>query len=180
MTKSKIMQKKIIITICFIALVVGLVWVSAWYESREEQKSNDAQSQAGASLIAQEKQAQNTIMQNLKITDDVVGTGAEAKNGDTVTVNYVGTLDNGTKFDSSYDRNQPFSFTLGATGAGAVIKGWNLGVVGMKVGGKRDLVIPPELGYGASGYGPVPGNATLHFTVELLSIGTSSTSAAEQ
>lgn len=104
----------------------------------------------------------------LKIEDITVGTGDEAVAGKTVTVNYVGTLVNGTKFDSSYDRNQPFSFHLGA---GEVIKGWDQGVVGMKVGGKRKLTIPPDLGYGASGAGNViPPNATLIFEVELLKV----------
>jgi len=107
-------------------------------------------------------------MENLKIEDLVVGTGEEVKGGAVVSVNYVGTLEDGTKFDSSYDRNQPFEFTLGA---GEVIKGWDLGVAGMKVGGKRNLVIPPELGYGANGAGGViPPNATLKFTVELLGV----------
>ncbi len=105
--------------------------------------------------------------QGLKIEDVVVGTGEAAQNGDTVTVNYVGTLTDGTKFDSSYDRNQPFSFLLGAS---HVIKGWDLGVLGMKVGGKRKLTIPPELGYGAGGQGPIPPNATLLFTIELLKV----------
>ncbi len=105
-------------------------------------------------------------MDGLKITDITVGTGTVAENGDLVTVNYVGTLDNGTKFDSSYDHNQPFSFTLGA---GDVIQGWDLGVLGMRVGGKRELVIPSSLGYGPQGRGPIPPNATLHFTIELLS-----------
>lgn len=110
-------------------------------------------------------------MENLKVSDIVVGTGTEAKAGNMVTVNYTGTLDNGSKFDSSYDRNEPFSFTLGA---GEVIKGWDLGVAGMKVGGKRQLTIPPELGYGANGAGNViPPNATLHFTVELLNVSSS-------
>lgn len=101
------------------------------------------------------------------IEDIKVGTGQEAKTGDTVTVNYAGTLTNGTKFDSSYDRGTPFTFQLGA---GQVIEGWDKGIIGMKVGGKRKLTIPPELGYGATAYGPIPANATLIFEVELLGV----------
>jgi FKBP-type peptidyl-prolyl cis-trans isomerase len=109
-----------------------------------------------------------TTSSGLQVTDEVVGTGQEAKTGDTVSVNYTGWLADGTKFDSSYDRNQTFDFTLGA---GNVIKGWDEGVVGMKVGGKRKLIIPPDLAYGASGYPPViPANATLTFEVELVAI----------
>jgi len=103
----------------------------------------------------------------LQKTDETVGTGAEAVAGKSVTVNYVGTLTNGTKFDSSYDRNQPFTFTLGG---GQVIKGWDEGVVGMKVGGKRKLVIPPELGYGSQAQASIPANSTLVFEVELVSV----------
>lgn len=104
----------------------------------------------------------------LYIEDLVVGEGQAAESGDTVTVDYTGWLDDGTKFDSSLDRGQPFVFTLGAN---EVIRGWDLGVEGMQVGGKRKLTIPPELGYGASGAGDaVPPNATLVFEVELLSI----------
>jgi len=104
----------------------------------------------------------------LIILDEKVGTGAEAVAGKKVTVNYVGTLINGTKFDSSYDRNEPFTFNLGA---GEVIKGWDQGVIGMKVGGKRKLTIPASLGYGATGAGGViPPNATLIFEVELLKV----------
>lgn len=104
----------------------------------------------------------------LQKEDILVGTGAEAKRGDTISVHYVGTLADGTKFDSSRDREQPFTFILGA---GQVIEGWDLGVAGMKVGGTRKLTIPPELGYGARGAGDViPPNATLIFEVELLSI----------
>jgi len=103
------------------------------------------------------------------ITEDLkVGDGAEARRGQKVTVHYRGTLTNGTKFDASYDRDEPFTFNLGA---GQVIKGWDQGVAGMKVGGKRKLTIPPALGYGARGAGGViPPNATLVFEVELLDV----------
>jgi FKBP-type peptidyl-prolyl cis-trans isomerase FkpA len=108
----------------------------------------------------------------LKYTDTNVGTGAEATKGHKVSVHYTGWLYNngakGAKFDSSLDRGQPFAFALGA---GQVIRGWDEGVAGMKVGGKRTLVIPPELGYGARGAGgAIPPNATLMFDVELLKV----------
>ncbi|MEB3306207.1 MAG: FKBP-type peptidyl-prolyl cis-trans isomerase [Cyanobacteriota bacterium] len=104
----------------------------------------------------------------LEITDLVVGEGAEAKAGQTVSVNYRGTLTNGKEFDSSYGRS-PFSFPLGA---GRVIKGWDEGVAGMRVGGKRKLVIPSDLAYGSRGAGGViPPDATLLFEVELLKVG---------
>ena len=103
---------------------------------------------------------------SLKFEDLKVGTGAEAKAGNSVSVHYVGTLTNGTKFDSSRDRNEPFDFQLGA---GMVIEGWDKGVAGMKVGGLRRLTVPPEMGYGKIGYPPIiPGNSTLVFEVELL------------
>lgn len=108
-----------------------------------------------------------TTSSGLQFEDTLVGTGAEAKSGDMVNVHYTGTLTDGTQFDSSRDRG-PFSFHLGA---GQVIKGWDEGVAGMKVGGKRTLVIPPQLGYGDSGAGGViKGGATLNFEVELLGI----------
>jgi peptidylprolyl isomerase len=104
----------------------------------------------------------------LRITDLVIGDGPEASAGESVSVNYRGTLENGKEFDSSYGRG-PFSFPLGA---GRVIKGWDEGVAGMQVGGKRKLVIPPDLAYGERGAGGViPPNATLIFEVELLKIG---------
>ncbi|GMU60647.1 MAG: peptidyl-prolyl cis-trans isomerase [Myxococcaceae bacterium] len=105
---------------------------------------------------------------SLKIEELKQGTGAEAKAGQDVSVHYVGTLTDGSKFDSSRDRGSPFQFRLGA---GQVIKGWDQGVAGMKVGGLRKLTIPPELGYGARGFPPViPGNSTLVFEVELLGV----------
>lgn len=103
----------------------------------------------------------------LVIEDLTSGTGAEAVIGKVVTVNYLGTLTNGTKFDSSYDRGTPFSFTLGD---GDVIQGWDKGVVGMKVGGKRKLTIPSNLGYGDRDLGVIPPNSTLVFEVELLKV----------
>ncbi|MDE1970363.1 MAG: FKBP-type peptidyl-prolyl cis-trans isomerase [Patescibacteria group bacterium] len=110
----------------------------------------------------------STSRDGLGIQDVVVGTGTEAKNGDKVVVHYRGTLENGTQFDSSYDRNQPFSFTLGA---GMVIRGWDLGVLGMKVGGVRKLTIPASLGYGDAGVpGVIPPRATLLFEIKLLSV----------
>ncbi len=113
--------------------------------------------------------AKEKKMKDGLVMDDVkVGTGAEAKAGQTVTVHYTGWLTNGKKFDSSKDRNEPFTFHLGA---GEVIKGWDEGVQGMKVGGVRNLTIPPSLGYGAQGAGGViPPNATLKFEVELLGV----------
>lgn len=109
-----------------------------------------------------------TTTSGLKYLDLVAGKGAEAKTGDTVSVHYTGWLADGTKFDSSVDRGTPFEFILGA---GRVIRGWDEGVTGMKVGGKRRLEIPPDLAYGIDGYPPViPQNATLTFEVELLEI----------
>jgi len=102
----------------------------------------------------------------LKFEDTTVGDGAVASKGQTVSVHYTGWLENGTKFDSSKDRNEPFEFKLGA---GQVIRGWDEGVAGMKIGGVRRLTIPPQLGYGDRGAGGViPPKATLVFEVELL------------
>jgi peptidylprolyl isomerase len=109
-----------------------------------------------------------TTASGLKYVDVVVGKGASPSAGKTVKVHYTGTLENGKKFDSSVDRNEPFSFTIGV---GQVIQGWDEGVMTMKVGGKRKLIIPAKLGYGARGAGGViPPNATLLFDVELLDI----------
>lgn len=103
----------------------------------------------------------------LQYVDTVVGTGAQPQKGQTVSVHYTGYLDNGTVFDSSVKRGTPFEFKIGT---GAVIKGWDEGLATMKVGGKRKLIIPPELAYGAQANGPIPANSRLTFDVELLAI----------
>src|SRR5476651_2067385 len=122
-----------------------------------------------STAIFQPRTAMPTTPNGLTYKDVTEGTGAEAKKGDQVSVHYTGWLMDGTKFDSSKDRGDPFEFPLGA---GHVIKGWDEGVAGMKVGGTRKLTIPPSLGYGARGAGgAIPGNATLVFEVELLGIG---------
>lgn len=124
--------------------------------------NNEATTQAAASTTDASPSG------GLKSEDLKVGAGKVVKKGDTVKINYVGTLTNGQKFDSSYDRNQPFETQIGV---GQVIKGWDLGVVGMKVGGKRRLIIPSDLAYGSRGAGAlIPPNSTLIFELELLDI----------
>jgi FKBP-type peptidyl-prolyl cis-trans isomerase len=171
-------MKNTFLMVVFVVLTAAIIGLGSWYAGQlsgltttaTDTTASNTTSPNGQSSTAAQSTTQTQPM-TLQIKDDVVGTGAVAAVGDQVTVNYVGTLDNGTKFDSSYDRNQPFSFVLGV---GQVIRGWDQGVVGMKVGGKRELVIPADLGYGATGAGSViPPNATLHFTVELLAVSTS-------
>lgn len=120
-----------------------------------------ASSEAAASADTEPEPATQLIQEDLS-----EGSGTPVATGDTVRVHYTGTLMNGQKFDSSHDRDEPFEFTIGQ---GMVIKGWDEGVVGMKPGGKRRLVIPPELAYGKIGSPPkIPGNATLQFEIELV------------
>jgi len=111
--------------------------------------------------------ARDGSVERLVIDDVIVGSGQPVAVGDTVTVHYKGALTNGVIFDDSYTRGTPFTFTVGA---GRVIQGWEQGIVGMRVGGQRVLVVPSELGYGRAGGGPIPPDATLVFTIELLSI----------
>jgi peptidylprolyl isomerase len=122
----------------------------------------------GSTPMFDEKNA-TTTASGLKYIDEVVGAGAAPKAGQQVTVHYTGTLTDGSKFDSSRDRNQPFTFVIGRN---QVIKGWDEGVLTMKIGGKRHLIIPADLGYGARGAGGglIPPNATLIFDVELLGV----------
>jgi FKBP-type peptidyl-prolyl cis-trans isomerase len=133
--------------------------------AKKEESNTPAQAPAITAVTSQPVVAEVTDM---KIEDMKAGTGAVAEAGKRVTVHYTGWLTNGTKFDSSKDHGQPFNFQLGA---GQVIKGWDQGVAGMKVGGMRKLTIPPSLRYGANGTGGViPPNATLVFEVELLGV----------
>ncbi len=119
------------------------------------------------STSSAQAQTDNNV-QELKIDDQKVGSGAEAVSGKSITVHYTGTLTDGTKFDSSVDRGEPFTFNLGA---GEVIQGWDKGFAGMKVGGKRKLTIPSDMAYGERGAGAsIPPNSTLIFEVELLKV----------
>jgi FKBP-type peptidyl-prolyl cis-trans isomerase len=143
-------------TIVFILLVSCLLFGAAWWANTSKA------TQAGAV-----QETPDLSRAKLNSVDTKVGTEAEAVPGKKVTVNYTGKLADGTIFDSSVTRNQPFSFTLGA---GEVIQGWEIGIQGMKVGGTRVLTIPPELGYGAMQMGSIPPNSTLTFTVDLLKV----------
>lgn len=147
----------------FAIIAVAMIGGGIYY-SRNYMQDNINQPEAAAAPAAQE----NNNTMDMQIEDVKVGSGPAAKEGDTVSVHYTGTFADGKKFDSSLDRGEPFSFTLGA---GNVIEGWDKGVAGMQVGGTRKLVIPPALGYGPNDYGPIPGNSTLYFTIELLEIG---------
>lgn len=142
------MKNKTLIILITLLVVAGLVYYFGFYGRENESLEKD--------------------MGPLKIKILEKGTGRGAQNGDTVFVHYTGTLENGTKFDSSLDRGKPFSFVLGS---GQVIRGWEQGVLGMKVGEKRMLTIAPELAYGSRGIGSmIPPNSTLFFEVELLEI----------
>jgi FKBP-type peptidyl-prolyl cis-trans isomerase len=152
-----------------IAALATIVMASACTK-KEEVKTTETTNttQAAATPVsADASAAANAAAPKVEMQDTVVGKGAEAVNGKSVTVHYTGTLKDGTKFDSSVDRKEPFTFTLGA---GQVIKGWEQGIQGMKVGGKRKLTIPPELAYGANAVGAIPANSVLIFDVELLEV----------
>jgi FKBP-type peptidyl-prolyl cis-trans isomerase len=131
--------------------------------------TNSQNSQANTSNLSSSMPNTSTSSNTseLQIQDLVMGTGAEVVSGDTITIHYSGTLLNGTKFDSSYDRGQPFSTRIGV---GQVIQGWDKGIIGMKIGGKRKLTIPAELAYGSRAIGSIPANSTLVFETELISI----------
>lgn len=143
--------------------IVLLVGIAAWFfmnKMRTVSKETGAPTPTVSSWIK--------LPSGLEYQDVIVGQGIEVQNGTNAAAHYLGTLKNGTKFDSSYDRGQPFTFILGT---GTVIKGWDEGLLGMKVGGKRKLIVPPNLGYGDRGAGGViPPGATLLFDVELVGI----------
>lgn len=159
---------------------IGLMAVALFFIRLDESKEsltatvNDGQSasvvtatddvELGKTLVG--SLSDSGELTSLIIDDVVVGDGDAVALGDTVTVHYIGTLQNGEQFDNSYVRGTPFTFTLGE---GRVIQGWEQGLVGMKVGGQRILIIPSALAYGASSAGPIPAHATLVFAIELLS-----------
>jgi len=152
-----------------IAANLGATEAPAVAETQIAQAADDLTVEAESAADEPSEDNLVTTDSGLQYEDIVEGTGAMPQKGQRVTVHYTGTLEDGTKFDSSRDRNRPFSFTIGV---GQVIKGWDEGVSTMRVGGQRKLIIPPELGYGARGAGGViPPNATLLFDVELLRIG---------
>ena len=153
------MKEKILLIGLGVLIVFGIFLIAS---GKGDNKNTNLPTPTPSATITE------TSMEELKIEELVVGSGAEAVSGKKITVNYSGTLTDGTKFDSSYDRGVPFSFNLGA---GEVIEGWDKGFSGMKVGGKRKLTIPASLGYGSAGAGSViPPNATLVFEVELLKV----------
>lgn len=156
MSKDKIITASLIII-----FVLAFYFLTKKPSSMENQVSNSTPTSNPMPTLPPSK------ITELKIEDIKVGTGSAVKSGDTVSINYIGTLENGTKFDSSYDRNQPFETQIGV---GQVIEGWDKGVVGMQVGGRRKLTIPYQMAYGENGYGPIPAKATLVFEVELMSI----------
>lgn len=164
------MNTKTIFALTSVIVLFGIATFVFYKKDNSVQKASVGLNLQATSTPVPTATPENTMitMENgLKIQDLKVGTGAEAVTGYAVSTNYIGTLENGTKFDSSYDRGKPFQFILGA---GQVIKGWDMGIAGMKVGGKRKLVIPSALAYGEKGIGPIPPNATLVFEVELLAI----------
>ena len=169
-------QKVILIIIILIIAIFGFYFMFQNSQKKEEPKENNSGNQGAVGEEDKSSSSPFTVARVLKeqnggLEVEVIqeGQGKEAENGNIISVHYTGTLEDGSKFDSSRDRGQPFSFTLGA---GQVIRGWDLGVLGMKVGEKRKLTIPPELGYGERGTpgGPIPPNAILIFEVELLNV----------
>jgi peptidylprolyl isomerase len=168
------MNKKYLFATIFL-VIIGVIGVVAVFSGAGSSKKQLLATPVPSATIVSTVEpiasaSGKTIMETDKliIQDQVIGTGTEAVAGKKITVNYTGTLTNGTKFDSSLNPGRtPFEFTLGA---GEVIQGWDQGFAGMKIGGKRKLTIPPSLGYGATDMGLIPPNSTLIFEVELLGV----------
>lgn len=168
------------VSVCFMAFALYLVQMQTTL-FKPAHVAQPVQTQVGAVVVASASEDMNQARTdaylaaidedgnfNRMVIDDIkVGAGEAVKAGDTVAVHYVGTLQNGEEFDNSRKRGTPFEFKVGA---GMVITGWDEGVVGMKTGGQRVLVIPPEMAYGDQGIGPIPGGATLVFAIELVEI----------
>jgi hypothetical protein len=151
--KPRNKNRLIIIGIIAAAVLAGIVWLAT--------RGNEGG--GSATVIGSEV----TTATGLKYIDRVEGTGPSPQPGQAVTVHYVGTLPDGTQFDSSVDKGQPYTFKIGR---GVVVKGWDEGIMSMKVGGKRKLIVPPELGYGGRARSGIPPNSTLLFEVELLGV----------
>jgi FKBP-type peptidyl-prolyl cis-trans isomerase FkpA len=151
---ARIRKIRILVSAVILLIVAGVVYIALSDQVAEPPPPIDT----------------TPIANGLQIEDLIIGEGPVAKSGDLVSVHYTGWLLDGTKFDSSLDRDRPFEFTIGG---GTVIKGWDQGVPGMRPGGQRKLTIPPDLAYGAAGRGDIPPDATLIFEVELIEIITS-------
>lgn len=156
-------MKPIFLITLTLGVVGGILFITFLTRTEQPQENPRFDKLTTSMPIQQNEQAPT----DLRVEDLLVGTGIQAQTGNTVSVHYKGTLLNGTTFDSSYNRGAPFSFTLGKN---SVIQGWEQGVLGMKVGGKRKLVIPPHLAYGPGARGLIPANSTLVFEVELLDV----------
>jgi peptidylprolyl isomerase len=161
MAKRSLQQIQALLIVAAVIVVASAAWAASPTSTPAPASTASATAKAAEPKLI-------TAKSGLKYADLEIGTGTEVKTGMLVLVNYEGRLANGEKFDSSYDRREPFSFKIGA---GQVIQGWEEGVIGMKVGGKRKLVIPPDLGYGEAGAPPrIPPNATLTFEVKVLKV----------
>lgn len=161
-------MKPIFLITLTLGVVGGILFITFLSRSEEPQENTKFDKLTTSMSTQQNQQSKDEqTPTELQIEDLVVGTGTQAQKGSTASLHYKGTLLNGTVFDSSYNRGTPFSFTLGEN---TVIQGWEQGILGMKVGGKRKLVIPPDLAYGPSARGLIPANSTLVFEVELLDV----------
>ncbi len=165
------LTKTIILTTLVIAIIIAVIFVFQNMKSKENENPEDVYQPKVPLSSSPTASLTPSPTENQQLKGEILKEGSgqqQTKAGDKIAVHYTGTLTNGTKFDSSVDRGQPFTFTLGA---GQVIKGWDQGLLGMKVGEIRKLIIPPSFGYGAQVQGPIPPNSTLIFEVELLEIG---------